>query len=164
MKITAGNLIHSPHDLVAFLEGEFGSWMDRLYLMRDQLPAAYTLPWDGLTLAALTPDAPTEDQELAAKRGSAHEAQYVQDIREHDGDLVEIPHDGKAVQRTMTEMKAGRSRIYQGCLAIVVGSPRIMMTRCQTVEQMRMVNLYCRIAEYPEELATRTTSTSRASC
>ncbi len=42
------------------------------------------------------------------------------------------------------------------CLAIVVGSPRIMMTRCQTVEQMRLVNLYCRIGEYTEELATRT--------
>ena len=50
------------------------------------------------------------------------------------------------------------------CLAIVVGSPSIMMTRCQTVEQMRLVNLYCRIAEYAEELAKRTTSTSRASC
>ena len=99
MQFKAGNLIHSPHDLVAFLEGEFGSWMDRLYLMRDQLPAAYTLPWDGLTLAALTPDAPTEDQELAAKRGSAHEAQYVQDIRGHDGDLVEIPHDELAHER-----------------------------------------------------------------
>ena len=108
MQFKAGNLVHSPHDLVAFLEGEFGSWMDRLYLIRGQLPAAYTLPWDGLTLAALTPDAPTEDQELAAKRGSAHEAQYVQEIKGRDGDLVEIPHDDNAARRTFAEMKAGR--------------------------------------------------------
>ena len=118
MQITAGNLVHSPHDLVAFLEGEFGSWMDRLYLIRDQLPETFTLPRDGLTLAALKPDAPAEDQELAAKRGSAHEALYVQEIRGHDGDLVEIPHDDAAAQRTIAEMKAGRRRVYQGYLAI----------------------------------------------
>ena len=117
MQFKAGILVHSPHDLVAFLEGEFGSWMDRLYLIRDQLPETFTLPWDGLPVAALTPDAPTEDQELAAKRGSAHEAQYVQEIKGQDDNLVEIPHDDAAAQRTITEMKAGRGRVYQGCLA-----------------------------------------------
>jgi hypothetical protein len=32
------------------------------------------------------------------------------------------------------------------CLAIVVGSPRLVDTRCSTVEQMRLVNVLCRIA------------------
>ena len=117
MQFKGGILVYSPHDVVAFLEGEFGSWMDRLYLIRDQLPAAYTLPWDGLSLAAITPDALTEDQELAAKRGSAHEAQYVQEIKGQDGNFVEIPHDDNAAERTIAEMKAGRSRVYQGRLA-----------------------------------------------
>jgi superfamily I DNA and/or RNA helicase len=33
------------------------------------------------------------------------------------------------------------------CLAIVVGSPRLLDVRCRTVEQMRMVNALCRLVE-----------------
>ena len=33
-------------------------------------------------------------------------------------------------------------------LAIVVGSPTIMAARCQTIAQMELVNLYCRLAAY----------------
>lgn len=33
------------------------------------------------------------------------------------------------------------------CLAIVVGCPGLARTRCRTVEQMKLVNLFCRIVE-----------------
>jgi uncharacterized protein len=33
------------------------------------------------------------------------------------------------------------------CLAYVVASPRLLETRCKTVEQMRLVNALCRFAE-----------------
>ena len=33
-------------------------------------------------------------------------------------------------------------------LAIVVGSPTIMAARCQSIAQMELVNLYCRLAAY----------------
>jgi len=34
------------------------------------------------------------------------------------------------------------------CLAIVVASPKLLATPCQTVEQLRLVNNFCRLAEY----------------
>jgi predicted RecB family nuclease len=37
------------------------------------------------------------------------------------------------------------------CLAIVVGSPRLLDIRCRTVEQMRMVNALCRLVETAEQ-------------
>jgi uncharacterized protein len=38
------------------------------------------------------------------------------------------------------------------CLAIVVGSPALAAVRCSSVEQMRLVNLYCRLMEYADGL------------
>jgi uncharacterized protein len=37
-------------------------------------------------------------------------------------------------------------------LAIVVGSPALLFSRCQTVEQMELMNLYCRLADYADSL------------
>jgi uncharacterized protein len=37
------------------------------------------------------------------------------------------------------------------CLAYVVASPRLLETRCRTVEQMRLVNALCRFVEVAEE-------------
>ena len=34
------------------------------------------------------------------------------------------------------------------CLALVVGNPGIMATRCGTIEQMKLVNLFCRLVDY----------------
>jgi uncharacterized protein len=39
------------------------------------------------------------------------------------------------------------------CLAIVVGCPAIMKARCQNIEQMRLVNLFCRLVDYSDDLA-----------
>jgi uncharacterized protein len=38
------------------------------------------------------------------------------------------------------------------CLSIVVGSPTLMTARCKTVEHMELLNLYCWLATYAEEL------------
>jgi uncharacterized protein len=119
MHFKSGVLIHSPHDLIAFLDGAFASWMDRLYLMRDQLPNIYKLPWDGLAIEELLPDERTEDIELIADRGRAHEAAYVAALKSQNDDLVEILRDDNAVERTLAEMKAGRRKLYQGCLHVV---------------------------------------------
>ena len=36
------------------------------------------------------------------------------------------------------------------CLSIVVGSPAIMAARCGTVEQMKLVNLFCHLVDYSQ--------------
>jgi uncharacterized protein len=41
------------------------------------------------------------------------------------------------------------------CLSIVVGSPAIMTARCQTIDQMQLVNLYCRIVDYSQKLGSQ---------
>jgi uncharacterized protein len=38
------------------------------------------------------------------------------------------------------------------CLAIVVGCPNLMWTRCKTIEQMEMTNLYCWLSAYAKGL------------
>ena len=38
------------------------------------------------------------------------------------------------------------------CLSIVVGSPVLMTARCKTVQHMELLNLYCWLATYAEEL------------
>jgi uncharacterized protein len=36
------------------------------------------------------------------------------------------------------------------CVAVVVGCPALMTARCQTLAQMELVNLFCRLADYSE--------------
>jgi hypothetical protein len=40
-------------------------------------------------------------------------------------------------------------------LAIVVASPTLLAPRCRTIEEMRLVNLLCRLRHYAEESAGR---------
>lgn len=47
-------------------------------------------------------------------------------------------------------------------LSIVVGSPGLMAARCQTIEQMELVNLFCRVKAYSEELAAGRSTTGMA--
>jgi len=37
-------------------------------------------------------------------------------------------------------------------LAIVVGSPELLETRCRSVEEMRLVNLLCHLVQYADGL------------
>jgi hypothetical protein len=41
-----------------------------------------------------------------------------------------------------------------GCLAYLVGNPRLLDVRCRTVEQMQMVNALCRLVEFAGREAT----------
>ncbi len=129
MQIKTGNLVHSPHDLVTFLDGPFASWMDRLYLERNRLSATFKLPWACVTMDSLAPDAPTEDLELVARRGIEHESAYVEELKKQSDDFVEIQRNDRAAETTIAEMKAGRSRIYQGCLAVspLLGYPDFLI-------------------------------------
>jgi uncharacterized protein len=38
------------------------------------------------------------------------------------------------------------------CLAIVVASPKLLETPCQTIEQLRLVNNFCKLAEYAAQM------------
>ena len=38
-------------------------------------------------------------------------------------------------------------------LAIVVGSPELLETRCRSIEEMRLVNLLCHLVQYAEGMA-----------
>jgi uncharacterized protein len=37
------------------------------------------------------------------------------------------------------------------CLAILVCSPRLLEARCQTIEEMKLVNALCRLVEYAQD-------------
>jgi uncharacterized protein len=43
-------------------------------------------------------------------------------------------------------------------LAIVVGSPELLETRCRSVEEMRLVNLLCHLVQYAEACGRDTAS------
>jgi hypothetical protein len=49
------------------------------------------------------------------------------------------------------------------CLAIVVASPKLLETPCQQVEDLRLVNNFCKLAEYAASTCSTSTSRSAAS-
>jgi predicted RecB family nuclease len=102
-KISSGQLVFSPSDLVRFQASPFASWMDRLHL---EYPGT------------VTPDAITEDERLIAQTGEEHEQAVLADFRSSNTALVEIPMHDPIIAReaTLLAIKAHAPVIYQAAL------------------------------------------------
>ena len=117
MQKIENELVFSPHDLVAFLEGDFASWMDRLYFeMKSGHCAAVEGKSPFLRPDFLKPDEEDEEMQLVQRKGHEHEAKALATLKAEFADLIEIGQDQYGFQKTMEAIQAGRSMVYQGCL------------------------------------------------
>ena len=109
-----GTFRFSPRDLVAYLEGDFAAWCERMQAERARAGGGGgpdALEW-------ATPDEDDPEAELAARYGQEHELRYLRGLRQREPGLVEITRDGSTDEaRTRTVMEAGAPVIYQPHLA-----------------------------------------------
>ncbi|HUF35476.1 MAG TPA: TM0106 family RecB-like putative nuclease [Gemmatimonadales bacterium] len=107
-----GTLRYSPRDLVAYLEGDFAAWCERMAAERARAggagPAEQT--W-------VTPDEGDEEAALAVRKGNEHERRYLEHLRERYPTIVELDRtDPEGPARTLAAMEAGVPVIYQAHL------------------------------------------------
>ncbi len=115
MQRVGKELLYSPHDLIAYLEGDFASWMDRLHFESKTAGKAANAG-TGPALGSPKPDEDGEEMELLKRRGKEHEARYLAELAKQHPDLVTIDSKPAAFDQTVATMQASRSVIYQGCL------------------------------------------------
>src|SRR5919112_1828280 len=97
-----GKFQYSPRDLVAYLEGDFAAWCERMFAERQRVGGAGSaeLEW-------ASPDEGDEELALAAKKGEEHELRYLALLRERYPDIVEIDRaDPEGPSRTLAAMQA----------------------------------------------------------
>lgn len=107
-----GTFLYSPRDLLAYLEGDFAAWCERMLAERGRAGGAGSgeLEW-------VTPDEGDEEAALAARRGDEHEQRYLAGVRERHPTIVELDRaDPDGPRRTLAAMEAGEPVIYQGHL------------------------------------------------
>ncbi|HEX2218662.1 MAG TPA: TM0106 family RecB-like putative nuclease [Gemmatimonadales bacterium] len=107
-----GSLRYSPRDLVAYLEGDFAAWCERMIAERARAGGA-----GSAELAWVTPDEGDEEAALAARKGTEHELRYLQRVREREPEIVQLAWDDPAgPDLTRAAMDAGARVIYQAHL------------------------------------------------
>jgi hypothetical protein len=98
-----GSFRYSPSDLVAYLEGDFAAWCERMAAERWRAggtAASTELEW-------ATPD---EDEEsaLAAQKGDEHERRFLLVMKERKPGLIEINRDDPTrSDRTLAAIRSG---------------------------------------------------------
>ncbi len=109
-----GTFRFSPRDLVAYLEGDFAAWCERMQAERARAGGAaghHELEW-------VTPDEGDEEAALAARYGQEHELRYLQGQHQREPGLVEILRDDATDESlTRAAMEGGAPIIYQAHLA-----------------------------------------------
>ena len=108
-RLEDGSFRFSPRDLIAFLEGDFAAWCDRHHAEAVEHGGARNLY--GLDF---TPDQPDAEGELVIRRGLAHEAAHLEQLRANEPGLVEIARNDAAHDDTRTAMQVGAPIIFQG--------------------------------------------------
>lgn len=107
-----GTFRYSPHDLVAYLEGDFAAWCERMLAERRRAGGAGPAP-----LEWADPDEGDEEAALAARKGDEHEQRYLDRLREQYPTIVELDRaDPEGQARTLAAMEAGEAVIYQAHL------------------------------------------------
>ena len=107
-----GTLRYSPTDLVAYLEGDFAAWCERMLAerWRDGTAGSEALEW-------VSPDQGDEEAALAKRKGDEHERRYLERLRALQSGLVEIDRDDpEGAARTLAAMESGAPVIYQAHL------------------------------------------------
>src|SRR3954447_1629839 len=110
---TDGSRLDSPRDLVAYLEGDFAAWCERMQAERGRAGGAGTSEIEWVS--------PDEDDEAAlrARMGQEHERRYLQQIQSEYPDLIPIVYDDPAgVEKTLAALRAGVSAVYQAHLSL----------------------------------------------
>ena len=119
MKKHSGQLLYSPSDLIHYLASPFTSWMDRYYLENRSL---------------VTPDEPTEDEQLIARTGEHHERTILDEFKSSPQNLVEIIKDDPVAARTKTlsAISAKAPIIFQAALESeqFAGFSDFLIARC----------------------------------
>jgi uncharacterized protein len=108
-RLPDGTFRYSPKDLIAYLEGDFAAWCERNHAEQARGEARRTLG-----PRALAPDATDEELEIAVRRGLAHEAAHLEQLKQRVPDLVEVARGDDAHARTRAAMQAGAPVIFQG--------------------------------------------------
>ena len=113
-RLPDGSLRFSPKDLIAYLEGDFATWCDRLYSHSPNTAAT-----ENANGPKFTPDKPDEEGELVIRRGIEHEAAHLARLRAIEPGLIEIEHaldapKDLAYDRTREAMRNGSPIIVQG--------------------------------------------------
>jgi predicted RecB family nuclease len=108
-----GTPLYSPRDLVAYLEGDFAAWCERMQVERGRAGGAGSaqLQW-------VTPDEEDEERALVARMGQEHENRYVSSVRGRHPDLVEILRGELSADHTLAALRAGAPVVYQGHLTM----------------------------------------------
>ena len=107
-----GSLRYSPRDLVAYLEGDFAAWCERMLAERGRAGGAGSaeLEW-------VTPDEGDAEVALAARKGDEHELRYLRMLREREPGIVELAwKDPDGPELTLGAMQSGAKVIYQAHL------------------------------------------------
>jgi uncharacterized protein len=111
--IPDGTFRFSPRDLVAYLEGDFAAWCDRMQAERRRAGGAGSaeLEW-------VQPDEGNPEAALAIQKGNEHELRYLAEVRERFPAILELDRaDPAGPARTLAAMEAGVPVIYQAHLA-----------------------------------------------
>jgi predicted RecB family nuclease len=108
-----GTLRYSPRDLVAYLEGDFAAWCERMQFERgrDGTAGSAEIEW-------VTPDEEDEELALVARKGREHESRYLRGVRERHPELVEILQGDLSADHTLAALRAGAPVVYQGHLTV----------------------------------------------
>ncbi|MDQ3222719.1 MAG: TM0106 family RecB-like putative nuclease, partial [Gemmatimonadota bacterium] len=101
-----GTRLYSPRDLIAYLEGDFAAWCERMQAE------------GGADSAEAQWGTPDVDEELAllARMGDEHEQRYLTSLRAREAGLVELTRDSPTGD-TLAAMRAGVPVIYQAHLS-----------------------------------------------
>ena len=103
MQYRNGKLIFSPTDLIAFVENEHVTWLDR-----------YNLECPG----ELIRDEAAGDDAMIRSAGDAHERNYVAALASEGRDIVDLRDTPEAYYATLAAMRDGREVIYQARLEL----------------------------------------------
>ena len=99
-----GTIVFSPSDLITFMESEYASWMDRLYL---------EFPHE------VSPDQATPQELISRAKGEEHEHTFLAELADSGRDICNLKENDDE-NATLQAMRAGKEIIYQGKLALGV--------------------------------------------
>src|SRR5258708_6125684 len=102
MRKLNGHCVYSPSDLIRFMESEYASWMDRLYL---EIPDS------------VEPDPDSAEDEILRAKGEEHELAFLGQLIETGHDVVNLKSEVGNLDATIRAMRDGGEIIYQGTLA-----------------------------------------------
>lgn len=103
MKKEGNRYIYSPSDLIRFMDSEFASWMERLYLDNPN---------------QVTPDADDELKQLLQSKGNLHEKNFLATLQNQGKDVCEITNVEDPYDSSIEAMRSGREVIYQAALRL----------------------------------------------